>query len=461
MKNTLKGKSGHTRFRKNSHRNDNMKEKLALSIVKRLTDNGFQAYFAGGYVRDMLLGLEHDEDIDIATDAKPSTVANLFPNTVGVGEHFGVMLVIKRNIPFEVATFRTDGESEDGRHPKSVTFADAGADALRRDFTINGLFYDPMKKKVLDFVNGKKDLKAGVIRSIGDAQLRFREDYLRLLRGIRFAAHFSFTIELDTWKAITDNAEKINRVSRERVFQELSKMLIGPHPDTAVSLLDKSGLLAVILPEVSDLKGIEQPVDFHPEGDVFTHTLKTLSFLQNPTPVLAWSALLHDIGKPATFSHTDRIRFNNHGRVSARMAKNILRRMKSSRALMNDVYACIDNHMNFINVTEMRLSTLKKFLSRKTLGDELELHRADCLASHGNTDNYTFLVSKKKEMDEAALKPKPYLTGKDLITLGFTPGPIFGVILDKVYDLQLDEKITTPEEARTWVKKHKKELLSH
>jgi len=437
-----------------------MKKELALSIVKRLTDEGYQALFAGGYVRDMVLGLQHDQDIDIATDATPTTVASLFRHTVGVGEHFGVMLVIKKNIPFEVVTFRSDGESTDGRHPREVTFSDAKTDALRRDFTINGLFYDPLKKKVLDFVNGKKDLKAGIIRTIGDPNLRFREDYLRLLRAVRFAARFSFTIKTKTWKALKDTVQNIKQISRERIFQEMNKMLIGPNPERAVTLLDDSGLLAVILPEVHALKGIDQPKAFHPEGDVFTHTVKTLSFLQNPSPVLAWSALLHDIGKPATFSHTDRIRFNNHGRVSALMAKQVLKRLKSSRLLLNQVYDCIDNHMNFINVTKMRLSTLKKFLSRNTLADELELHRADCLASHGNIENYMFLISKKKELDETALKPEPLLSGKDLIALGLSPGPVFGIILDTVYDLQLDEKITTPEEARQWVQMHKKELLS-
>ncbi len=437
----------------------NIKQKLAISIVKRLTDNGFKAFFAGGYVRDMLLGQELSDDIDIATSAVPSKIASLFSHTVGVGEHFGVMLVIEKNIPFEVATFRSDSETSDGRHPESVTFSDAETDARRRDFTINGLFYDPITKKNLDYVEGTKDLNAGIIRTIGEPALRFKEDYLRLLRAVRFASRFSFTIEPNTWKALKKCAENITLISSERIFQEFNKMLLGPHPDKAVCLLEEAGLLRHIMPEVQKLKGVEQPRAFHPEGDVFIHTIKTLSFLQNPTQTTAWSALLHDIGKPATFSHTDRIRFNNHSKISAQMAKNILNRLKCSRALIQNVYACIDNHMNFINVPRMRLATLKKFLSRPTFDDELELHRADCLASHGNIDNYTFLIEKKKHHDETTLRPKPLLCGKDLIDLGLSPGPVFGVILQTVYDLQLDEKITTADEARIWVEQHRDTVL--
>lgn len=437
----------------------NTKQTLALSIVKRLTDNGFEALFAGGYVRNMLLGLRNDDDIDIATNASPADITSLFNHTVGVGEHFGVMLVIMQNISFEVATFRSDSESLDGRHPREVIFSDARSDASRRDFTINGLFYDPLTKKVLDYVAGEKDLKAGIIRTIGEPALRFKEDFLRLLRAIRFAARFSFVIEPATREALKKNARHITQVSRERIFQEMNKMLIGPHPDKALLLLEDSGLLSVILPEVHALKGVEQPPDFHPEGDVFTHTVKTLAYLQNASQTTAWSALLHDIGKPETISHTDRIRFNNHSRVGARMAQAILQRLKSSRSLINRVHDCIDNHMNFINVQNMRLATLKKFLSRQTFEDELALHYADCLASHRNIDNYTFLINAKKTMDEKSLLPQPLLRGKDLIKLGFTPGPIFGRILDTVYDLQLDEKVTTTEEAYDWVQKHRDEMM--
>lgn len=427
------------------------KYELAISIVNRLTDNGYLALFAGGYVRDMLLGLEHDDDIDIATNATPSAITSLFNHVVGVGEHFGVMLVVKDNIPFEVATFRSDGATVDGRHPDGVCFSDAPTDAQRRDFTINGLFYDPIKKEVQDYVNGTADLKSGIIRTIGDPNLRFKEDYLRLLRAVRFAARFSFSIEPQTWSSLMDNVQHITAISQERIFQELTKMLTGNHPDHAVMLLERAGLLKHILPEVQALKGVEQPSDFHPEGDVFTHTIKAISMLNNPSQTLAWSALLHDIGKPATFSNTDRIRFNNHDRVSALMAKRALQRLKSSRLLVDAVYDCIENHMNFINVQKMRLATLKKFLSRPTFDDELELHRADCLASHGMIDNYNFLLEKKKSFVISELRPEPFLKGKDLIDLNFKPGPIFKFILNRVYELQLEETFSSTQQALDWL----------
>ena len=434
------------------------KIEIATSIVRHLFEKGFHALFAGGYVRNMILGIKNNDDIDIATNATPSAIASLFNKVVGVGEHFGVMLVIENNIPFEVATFRADRGIANGRHPKEVTFSDAETDAQRRDFTINGLFYDPLKKKIIDYVQGRKDLEKGIIRTIGSPQLRFKEDYLRLLRAVRFAARFSFTIEPDTWKALRQNAVNITQISQERIFQELNKMLMGPNSDKALSLLEESGLLSIILPEVHALKGVEQPHAFHPEGDVLNHTIKTLSYLHNPSQIMAWSALLHDIGKPATQSHADRIRFNNHSRVSSTMAKDVLLRLKSSRSLINRVYECIDNHMNFINVTRMRLSTLKKFLSRPTFKDELELHRADCLASHGNIENFEFLKKKKKEIDKINLRPEPLIKGKDLIELGFEPGPLLGKILNRTYELQLDEKIHTSEEAKAWILKNRKKL---
>lgn len=434
------------------------KIEIATSIVRHLFEKGFQALFAGGYVRNMILGIKNNDDIDIATNATPSAIASLFNKVVGVGEHFGVMLVIENNIPFEVATFRADRGIADGRHPQEVTFSDAETDAQRRDFTINGLFYDPLKKNVIDYVQGRKDLEKGIIRTIGSSQLRFKEDYLRLLRAVRFAARFSFTIEHDTWKALRQNAVNITQISQERILQELNKMLMGSNSDKALSLLEESGLLSIILPEVHALKGVEQPHAFHPEGDVLNHTIKTLSYLHNPSQVMAWSALLHDIGKPATQSRADRIRFNNHSRVSSTMAKDVLLRLKSSRSLINRVYECIDNHMNFINVTRMRLSTLKKFLSRPTFKDELELHRADCLASHGNIENFEFLKKKKKEIDKINLRPEPLIKGKDLIELGFEPGPLLGKILNRTYELQLDEKIHTYEEAQDWISKNRKKL---
>lgn len=437
----------------------NIKLNTALSIIKQLSDNGFQAFFAGGYVRDKLLGLSDGEDIDIATNATPSQIKSLFNRVVGVGEHFGVMLVIENNIPFEVATFRSDEQYSDGRHPDHVVFSDPMEDARRRDLTINGLFFDPGNSEILDYVNGREDLKNQIIRTIGDPVLRFQEDYLRLLRTVRFAARFAFSIEKHTWQALKVHADKILVVSRERIFQELNKMLLGPSPEKAISLLDESGLLKVILPEVHLLKGVEQPEEFHPEGDVFIHTIQTLSYLKNPTQTTVWSALLHDIGKPATQKFSDRIRFNNHHRVGALKAKKVLQRLKCSRTLINEVFDCVDNHMNFMNVSRMRLSTLKKFLSRSTLNDELELHKADCLASHGNIDNYTFLQEQKKVMEAKAIQPEPLIKGKDLIELGLKPGSIFGVILNQVYDLQLEETIVSAQGAIDWVRDHYKEFL--
>jgi poly(A) polymerase len=431
---------------------------IALSIVRRLCSSGHTAVFAGGFVRDMLLENASDSDIDIATSATPQQIAGLFSRVQGVGEHFGVMLVIEQGIAFEVATFRTDVGARDGRHPESVVFSTPHLDAQRRDFTINGLFYDPLADTVLDYVGGEKDLRKGIIRAIGDPDMRFKEDYLRLLRAIRFAARFDFAIASHTWDALCAHAEGIRTIASERIFQELNKMFCGPCAQKALQQLSSCGLCAIVLPEVEALKGVEQPANFHPEGDVFEHTVKALSFLHEPSPILAWSTVLHDIGKPATQSRKsgeDRIRFNNHHRVGARLAMQILKRLHSSRSLAEGVYECIDKHMDFMNVGKMRLSTLKRFLARPTFDDELELHRIDCLASHGNLDNYEFLQKKRCELAQKQVQPEPLLTGKDLISLGLTPGPHFGRILGAAYDLQLEEKLSTAEEARKWAEKNK------
>jgi len=429
-----------------------MKELSALEIVKHLADNGYQALYAGGYVRDMLMGRDDKGDIDIATSATPSVIASLFPQVIGVGEHFGVMIVLKKGMPFEVATFRSDIGVLDGRHPKSVTYTDARSDALRRDFTINGMFFDPLTDQVLDYVSGQEDIKKKVIRAIGDPRLRFEEDYLRLLRAVRFSARFGFCLDPNTWEALGEKAQGILRISPERILKELDCMLTGRNPDAAVELLRASGLLPLILPEVAATIGIQQPPQFHPEGDVFTHTVKTLSLLNNPSRVGAWSALLHDIGKPGTLTISDRIRFSNHQRAGADMAREVLLRLKAPNSLIEAVYTCVDNHMNFMNVRNMRLSTLKKFLSRPTFIDEMELHRADCLASHGDLSNWEFLRQKQIEIPVGEIKPEPLLTGKDLIALGFSPGPVFKKILGEAYDAQLEGKINSKSEALKWVR---------
>jgi len=429
-------------------------EHSALQIVRRLTDKGFQALYAGGYVRDRLLGRGTHGDIDIATSATPEQVSRVFPHVVGVGEHFGVMIVVWDGTPFEVATFRADVGSTDGRHPDSVSFTDARTDAQRRDFTINGMFFDPISEEVLDYVGGREDLSAGIIRAIGEPLLRFGEDYLRLLRAVRFSARFGFPIEPATWSALVAARDGIAQVSQERVFQELDKMLVGAHPDAAIRQLHESGLLALVLPEVEAMVGVEQPAQFHPEGDVFEHTIKALALIEEVDRVIAWSVLLHDIGKPRTQQMSDRIRFNNHQRVGANMSARVLTRLHAPNALIDAVYACVDNHMNFINVQQMKLSTLKKFLARPTFHAELVVHKADCQSSHGDISNYDYLQAKAREMPVDQIKPAPLVGGKDLIALGLTPGPRFGQILSAAYDLQLEEKLTTHEEAVEWVREN-------
>lgn len=428
-------------------------ERLARSVVQRLVDNGFRALYAGGYVRDRLLGTGDTGDIDIATSATPDEVTALFEHTVGVGAHFGVIIVVQQGLPFEVATFRTDVGTRDGRHPESVAFCDEQTDAQRRDFTINGMFYDPLTDEVLDYVGGREDLQHGVVRAIGDPQARFHEDYLRLLRAVRFAARFRFEVEPATWEALREAADGLSGVSSERVFQETDRMLCGPNPEQAVRMLQCSGLLAQVLPEVAAMDGVEQPKEFHPEGDVLEHTLQVLAHLEKPSRCLAWSALLHDIGKPPTMVRADRIRFNNHHTVGARMAVDVLRRLHAPNALIECVEACVANHMQFMNVPRMKLSTLKRFLGRSTIDDELALHRADCLASHGMLDNYDILIEQRAKFAQEQLKPRPLLRGKDLIALGHSPGPLFRTILDAVYDLQLEEQVATREQALEWVRK--------
>ncbi|MGA3052065.1 MAG: CCA tRNA nucleotidyltransferase [Chitinispirillaceae bacterium] len=436
------------------------KRQAAEEVVSRLVKNGFSAFFAGGYVRDKLLGNAESADIDIATNAMPQSVMELFSHTIAVGVRFGVVIVVHHDIPFEVATFRSDIGIGDGRHPDRIVYTDARDDALRRDFTINGVFYDPIGDRVIDFVAGEEDLRAKVVRAIGDPVRRFKEDYLRLLRAIRFAARLGFSIDEVTWKAMVANATGIGGVSAERIFVELDRMLRQPHADRAFMLLRDSGLLHETLPEVADLVEVEQPAEFHPEGDVFSHTVKALGLLSrgdNPEPVsavLGWSVLLHDVGKKATMQRLDRIRFNNHHQVGADLARAILKRMRVSNDLLEAVAACIENHMNFMNVMEMRLSTIKKLLSRPTINDELELHRIDCLASHGNLDNYHFIKNRLAAFTLERIRPAPLLRGADLLALGFEAGPIFGTILREVYDLQLDEKLPSRVDAIKYVKEH-------
>lgn len=421
---------------------------VATSICQRLRAAGFEALFAGGCVRDMVMGVPA-RDIDIATNATPDQVQRLFPRAIMVGAHFGVVVVLEDPYQFEVATFRTDDAYLDGRHPVSVRYGSVQEDAQRRDFTINGLFYDPNTGSVLDFVNGQADIQRRLVRTIGNPRDRFAEDKLRMLRGIRFAANLVFDIEPATFDAIRDMAKEIHVVSHERIRDELVRLFTRPHAGRGLELLDQSGLLKQILPEVAAMKGVEQPPQFHPEGDVFTHVRIMLDSLPpDPDPVLAFAVLLHDVGKPATFNRaTDRIRFHDHDRVGAEMTAAIMRRLRFSNDLIDKVTLCVAEHMRLRNVQEMRASKLKRILARDTLRVELELHRLDCLASHGDIANYEFLQRKSRETPPNMVKPKPLVTGHDLMEIGYRSDPFLGEVLREIEDLQLDEKLFTREAA--------------
>ncbi len=428
------------------------KQKKALDILRTLRAQGHEAYFVGGSVRDLMLK-KNPEDFDIASSATPQQVQKIFKKTVPVGAQFGVVLVLSGNEPFEVATFRTDQGYVDGRHPTGVRFTDAREDALRRDFTVNGLFYDPLARKVLDWVDGQKDLRKRLIRAIGDPDRRFNEDKLRMLRAVRFASTLGFKIEPKTFRSIKKHSKKISEVSHERIRDELVKMFTGPNPALALDLMDRTGLLKEVLPEVIRMKGVSQPRAFHPEGDVFKHTMLLMKQLKKAPIVLAFGCLLHDIGKPATFQRSDRIRFNGHDRVGARIAENILARLRFSNDLKQQIVACVEGHMRFKDVKQMRESTLKKFMQRGTFQTELKQHRIDCLASHGDLSNWHFLRKKVKSLSKEEIKPAPLLTGHDLLAIGYAEGPKIGQMLRALEEQQLEGNLKTKEEALLWVKK--------
>lgn len=423
----------------------------ATSVVQKLRAFGHEAYFAGGCVRDMLLGSE-PHDIDIATSALPQEVEKLFPRTVAVGAQFGVIIVLENDAEIQVATFRHDGSYHDGRHPTEVIFTNAQEDAKRRDFTINGLFYDPISKEVFDNVNGRNDLTQKIVRAIGNPRQRFEEDKLRLLRAIRFATTLGFEIEPTTWKAICELAPKIPVVSAERIRDEIQKIFLSPHRLRGFDLLDQSGLLRILLPEIEHLKGCEQPPEFHPEGDVFVHTRLMLKMLPEKASLpLVLSVLFHDIGKPATrtVDEQGKMRFYAHDQVGTKMAEKILQRFRFSNEIIEAVLPAVRLHMSFKDTQKMRLSTLRRMMARPTFKDELELHRVDCASSHNLLDNYFFLQQKQEEFANTPLIPPPLITGQDLIALGLKPGPEFGKILQNVKDAQLENKISTREEALT------------
>ncbi len=427
------------------------KKNTALQIIRTLRKAGHEAYFVGGCVRDLLLK-KNPKDFDIATDAVPKEVQALFPKTVAVGAQFGVIVVIRDGENFEVATFRADAGYQDGRRPSSVKFTNAKEDAVRRDFTVNGLFYDPVARKTFDWVGGARDLKKRTIRAIGDPETRFTEDKLRMLRAVRFASVLGFKIEPKTFTAVKKLSKKIHEVSHERVRDELVKIFTGPDPARGLALLDQSGLLKEVLPEIDRMKGVEQPRQYHPEGDVFKHTKLLLTMLKKADPVLAFGCLLHDVGKPKTFRRSDRIRFNGHETVGARMAEEILTRLRFPNDFKEKVVACVEGHMRFKDVKAMRESTLKKFLQRPTFMTELEQHRIDCLASHGDLSNWKFLKKKIKVLSTEDIRPEPLLSGRDVMALGFAEGPLIGGILRKVEEAQLERKIATREEALAFVR---------
>jgi poly(A) polymerase len=416
----------------------------AESVARRLTGAGHQALFAGGCVRDALLGREPD-DYDIATSARPEEVLHLFPGSDEVGAHFGVIILHEGGYQFQVATFRSDGTYLDGRHPDSVTFnSNAEEDAKRRDFTINGLFEDPMSGKILDYVGGRKDLEAGILRAIGIPHARFEEDALRLLRALRFAIYTGFKIDPATWEALCADASLLQRVSPERIRDEFDKIITQSSRRLGVELLVESGLMEFIVPEFLALQGCEQPPQFHPEGDVYVHTLIMLELLGNsPSLELALSVMLHDIAKPPTFTvdETGRIRNSGHDRLGAHMTGEILRRLRYSNQIIDDASSMVANHMNFMNVQCMRTAKLKRFMARSTYENELELHRVDCSSSHGMLDNIEFLQAKADEFASEPLIPPPLVSGHDLIALGFEPGPLFSEILEFVQTEQLEGRL--------------------
>jgi putative nucleotidyltransferase with HDIG domain len=425
----------------------------AEGVVERLRAEGYDAYFAGGCVRDLLL--QHEpSDFDVATSAHPDAVLRIFPRTFAVGAHFGVILVADeldgREIVTEVATFRSDGAYSDGRRPASVRFSDsAEEDVVRRDFTINGMMFDPQTGSVLDSVGGRADLAANLVRAIGDPSQRFDEDKLRMLRAVRFAARFSFEIEPRTETAIKRCAAEVHQVSCERIRDELTRMLTEGHARRAFELLDRTSLLGEVLPEIDRLHGVEQPPEFHPEGDVWTHTMMLLEQLPaGSSPTLAWGALLHDVGKPATFQPgPGRIRFNGHVEVGVRIAEDIGRRLRFSNDESAQIAALVENHMRFGDVQRMKASTLKRFFRLNKFPEHLALHKIDCLASHGGLDLYNFAKSKYEAMPTEEVRPALLVTGRDLIEAGYKPGPEFKRLLALAEDAQLEGRVHTKEEA--------------
>lgn len=429
-----------------------VKEQIAIEILKSLHSHGHEAYFAGGCVRDKLRGVE-PKDFDIATSAGPKEVQNIFTKTIPVGIQFGVVMVVEQEMAFEVATFRTESNYLDGRHPGTVKFSTLEEDAKRRDFTVNGLYFDIKTQKVIDLVGGQKDLEAKIIRTIGEAENRFGEDHLRMMRVIRFACQLGFEIEDKTLEAVKKYSDLIVRVSPERIRDELTKTLISTQSSRGIKLLDETGLLKHFLPEIEKMKGVEQPCEYHPEGDVFVHTLMLLDGLNNAPIELAMGCLLHDVAKPNTFVRAqDRIRFHGHDVLGAEMSEAICKRLTFSNAQTKLICELVAQHLRFKDASKMKISTLKRFLSMDRFDLHLELHRLDCMASHKKLDAYYFCKEKWEELKALPPPPLKLVTGKDLISFGLKPGPQFSEIIRRVEDHILEGIIKTREEALEFVK---------
>ncbi len=426
----------------------------AIFVVQSLRQEGHEAYFAGGSVRDMLLG-KAPQDYDITTSARPEDIQRIFTDTIPIGAQFGVILVLLDGHPFEVASFRHDGPYVDGRRPSHVRYGSLEEDVRRRDFTINGMVYDPLDDRVIDLVEGRRDLDQRRIRAIGDPEQRFQEDRLRMIRAVRFAASLNFVIEDSTFAAVQRLAPTIVDIAAERRGDEITRILTEGGAQRGFELLDATGLLKVLLPEVEALKGTWQSPDYHPEGDVFQHTMLLLSHLEAPSETLAFGCLLHDVAKPACLRQDgERVTFYGHTEKGAVMAEEILKRLKRGRAIWERVSYLVRNHLRHVQAPEMRLSTLKRFLREDGIDELLELARIDALSSNGDLRYYQFCKERLAELDHEEIRPAPLVRGGDLIALGLTPGPIFSEILRRIEDHQLGGDLGSREEALEWVKRH-------
>ena len=436
---------------------DSELSRIAVRIVRKLRDAGFDSYLVGGCVRDLVSG-KQPKDFDITTSARPEEVMRIFPHSIPIGASFGVVTVVEDGHNFEVATFREERDYMDGRRPETLRYSKTPQeDVSRRDFTINALLYDVGSGSIIDFTGGLADLRRGMIRTIGDARKRFSEDYLRMLRAVRFAARFRFTLDTEAVEAIRELADKLTLLSPERIRDELTMMLTGSDPEAAFRQLSACGILRVVLPEIEALHGVEQPKQFHPEGDVFEHTMLLLRHLAYPSEEAGWAALLHDVGKPAsqTFGEDGVPRFYGHDDLGSRLAEQILKRLRMTSALTEHVTAAVRNHMRFASVQKMRPAKWRRLLADPNFPLELELHRLDCSACHGFLDNYLWLLDRMTELraSDTPAVPPPLLTGHDLIGLGILPGPAMGKLLNRLRDLQLEGEISTRQEALETVKK--------